>query len=89
MPHTSDNPRDEDPDAIIDEIAAGIGPGSEVIREADRAKAIRMALAMAAKGDVVLIAGKGHEEYQVVGTEMRAFSDRDQVVASLEKGQGE
>jgi UDP-N-acetylmuramoyl-L-alanyl-D-glutamate--2,6-diaminopimelate ligase len=72
---TSDNPRDEEPEAIIDEIAAGIGPGSEVLREADRAKAIRMALAMAAKGDVVLIAGKGHEEYQVVGGTRIPFSD--------------
>lgn len=72
---TSDNPRDEEPEAIIDEIAAGVEPGREVRREVDRAKAIRMALGMAGKGDVVLIAGKGHEEYQIVGGKRIPFSD--------------
>ena len=73
---TSDNPRDEQPEAIIDEIVAGIEPGREMYREADRAKAIRMALGMARKGDIVIVAGKGHEEYQVVGKDRIPFSDR-------------
>jgi UDP-N-acetylmuramoyl-L-alanyl-D-glutamate--2,6-diaminopimelate ligase len=73
---TSDNPRDEAPEMIIDEIAAGIGPGLEFRREADRAAAIRMAAGMARRGDIVLIAGKGHEEYQVIGKEKVPFSDR-------------
>jgi UDP-N-acetylmuramoyl-L-alanyl-D-glutamate--2,6-diaminopimelate ligase len=74
---TSDNPRDEKPEAIIDEIVAGIGPGREFRREADRAAAIRTAAGMARRGDIVLIAGKGHEEYQVVGKEKVPFSDRE------------
>lgn len=73
---TSDNPRDEAPEAIIDEIAAGVAGGRETRREPDRAKAIAMAIAMARPGDVVLVAGKGHEEYQIVGKERLAFSDR-------------
>jgi len=73
---TSDNPRDEDPEAIIDEILAGIDTRGEVYRESDRAKAISMGLQMARKGDVVLVAGKGHEEVQVIGNRRLPFSDR-------------
>jgi UDP-N-acetylmuramoyl-L-alanyl-D-glutamate--2,6-diaminopimelate ligase len=73
---TSDNPRDEDPEKIIDEILAGTDTPKEIFRESDRAKAIRMALEMAEKGDIVLVAGKGHEEYQVIGAERVPFSDR-------------
>jgi UDP-N-acetylmuramoyl-L-alanyl-D-glutamate--2,6-diaminopimelate ligase len=80
---TSDNPRNEDPEAIIDEIVAGTGAGADVRREPDRAKAIRAALGMARKGDVVVIAGKGHEEYQVVGSERVPFSDRKVVEETI------
>ena len=59
---TSDNPRSEDPDAIIDEILAGTGPGVE--RETDRRRAIALAVEGAAPGDVVVVAGKGHEQGQ-------------------------
>ena len=76
---TSDNPRHEDPEAIIDEIMAGVKGGSAVRREPDRAKAIRSALGEAAPGDIVLVAGKGHEEYQVIGDEKAHFSDREVV----------
>ncbi len=72
---TSDNPRTEDPDAIIDEIMAGIDRDN-VVRVTDRREAIGRALGMAEPGDVVLLAGKGHETYQVVGTRTVPFDER-------------
>ncbi len=74
---TSDNPRTEDPEKVIDEILTGISKKSSVIREADRKKAIHEATRMGKPGDVILVAGKGHEEYQVVGNEKVHFSDRE------------
>lgn len=75
---TSDNPRDEDPDAIIDEIVAGaVRENFEV--QANRYDAIKRALFIASKGDIVLIAGKGHEDYQIIGKERRHFDDREMV----------
>jgi len=75
---TSDNPRTEDPEEIIRQILTGITtqarPRTQVIT--DRRQAIEAALASAAGGDVVLIAGKGHESYQIIGTERRPFDDR-------------
>ncbi|MBI3766411.1 MAG: UDP-N-acetylmuramyl-tripeptide synthetase, partial [Ignavibacteriales bacterium] len=76
---TSDNPRHEDAEAIINEVMTGIEPGSTVYREADRRKAVWMALEFAQGGDVVLIAGKGHEDYQVIGDRKIHFSDREVV----------
>ena len=78
---TSDNPRQEDPERIIDEIMTGVRPGSTTYRETDRKEAIGTALRLAAKGDVVLIAGKGHEDYQVIGDRKIHFSDREVVDA--------
>lgn len=73
---TSDNPRTEDPEAIIKEILAGIKGGSfEVI--SDRESAIAKAISMAAENDIVVIAGKGHEDYQIVGKEKHHFDDRE------------
>jgi UDP-N-acetylmuramoyl-L-alanyl-D-glutamate--2,6-diaminopimelate ligase len=85
---TSDNPRTEDPDAIIDDIVAGIegGVGGPVERVTDRVEAIRHALDAAEAGDVVLLAGKGHETYQVVGTGTVALNERDVVREWREKG---
>jgi UDP-N-acetylmuramoyl-L-alanyl-D-glutamate--2,6-diaminopimelate ligase len=80
---TDDNPRTESPPAIALGIAAGIPAGSPFRIEHDRGRAIRDALLDAVPGDVVLVAGKGHEEYQVVGSERRAFSDQRTVVAAL------
>jgi UDP-N-acetylmuramoyl-L-alanyl-D-glutamate--2,6-diaminopimelate ligase len=74
---TSDNPRTEDPEAIIDEVLRGIVQHASVLRESDRACAIERALCAAKKGDVVLVAGKGHEDYQIIGKEKRHFSDRE------------
>jgi UDP-N-acetylmuramoyl-L-alanyl-D-glutamate--2,6-diaminopimelate ligase len=83
---TDDNPRGEDAAAITDAIMRGIAQvgGSARARVVhDRAHAIRGALARAAAADVVLVAGKGHEEYQLVGAERRAFSDAQHVRAAL------
>ena len=75
---TSDNPRTEDPVAIIDEIMPGI-PVDKQRRITHRAEAIRTALDMARSGDVVLIAGKGHEDYQIIGDKTFHFSDAEVV----------
>jgi len=76
---TSDNPRTERPEAIIEDIVAGFRNGtSEAIEiEADRRKAIERAIQKARKDDVILIAGKGHETYQVIGAEKIHFSDKE------------
>ena len=80
---TDDNPRTELPEAIAAEIAAGLPAGRAASIVHDRAAAIRTALADAHPDDVVLIAGKGHESYQIVGTERRPFSDAAEVRAAL------
>lgn len=72
---TSDNPRTEDPGKILDEVEAGM-QGVAHHREVDRRKAIALALGMATRGDTILLAGKGHETYQVVGTEKQPFDER-------------
>jgi UDP-N-acetylmuramoyl-L-alanyl-D-glutamate--2,6-diaminopimelate ligase len=81
---TDDNPRTEPPERITAEILAGIGSGSAAQLEHDRAAAIRLALHRSAAADVVLIAGKGHEEYQIVGGERRPFRDQTVVREELE-----
>ncbi|MCB9768561.1 MAG: UDP-N-acetylmuramoyl-L-alanyl-D-glutamate--2,6-diaminopimelate ligase [Candidatus Omnitrophica bacterium] len=75
---TSDNPRTEDPVAILDEMEVGMlgAPGATHAREVDRHKAIEQAIAMAQSGDVVLIAGKGHEDYQEINHVRHPFDDR-------------
>lgn len=82
---TSDNPRTEDPEAIIDEIVADMKEGSYV-REVDRRRAIAHALELANADDLVLLAGKGHETYQVLGTEKVPFDERDIVQRLLDRG---
>jgi UDP-N-acetylmuramoyl-L-alanyl-D-glutamate--2,6-diaminopimelate ligase len=76
---TSDNPRTEDPERILDDVMPGIPTErrAATTREADRAEAIRVAIEQARPGDVVVIAGKGHETEQIVGAERRPFDDRD------------
>jgi UDP-N-acetylmuramoyl-L-alanyl-D-glutamate--2,6-diaminopimelate ligase len=79
---TSDNPRSEDPDAIIEEVLAGAGP--DVEREPDRRKAIALAVETAGPGDVVVIAGKGHEQGQELeGGRKQPFDDREVARAAL------
>ena len=76
---TSDNPRTEVPESIIDDVMRGITRHASVLREVDRQTAIERAIKCAQPGDVVLIAGKGHEDYQVIGKEKKHFSDREVV----------
>jgi UDP-N-acetylmuramoyl-L-alanyl-D-glutamate--2,6-diaminopimelate ligase len=85
---TDDNPRGESPQAIVADVLAGLPAGARVEVIHDRAEAIRAALARAAAGDVVLVAGKGHEAYQLVGGERRAFSDQAVARAALGLGDG-
>jgi len=82
---TSDNPRTEDPEKIIDEILEGIEPTTDVIREADRRRAIEQALQTAGRNDVILIAGKGHETYQIIGETRIHFNDREIVEEWINK----
>jgi UDP-N-acetylmuramoyl-L-alanyl-D-glutamate--2,6-diaminopimelate ligase len=72
---TSDNPRSERPDAIIDEVMSGVESAANVLRESDRRRAIARALDEASSGDVVVIAGKGHETIQIMGDRILPFSD--------------
>ena len=89
---TSDYPRSEDPATIIAMIEPGLqeslarrarngSPSASYLVEPDRAAAIKLAIAAAGEGDVVLIAGKGHEDYQIVGSARRHFDDREQAAA--------
>jgi len=78
---TSDNPRGEDPQAILAEVAAGMPDRTKADLVADRREAIRMALASVGKDDCLLIAGKGHEDYQIIGKEKRHFSDQEEILA--------
>src|SRR5215469_9849310 len=85
---TSDNPRSEDPLAILAEMLAGVLTVPEqqrarVIVEPDRAAAIGLAVAMAGKGDVVVVAGKGHERGQYVGATVIPFDDREVASAAI------
>jgi UDP-N-acetylmuramoyl-L-alanyl-D-glutamate--2,6-diaminopimelate ligase len=81
---TDDNPRTEDPTRIVAEIVAGIASGARMVVEHDRAAAIRMAVRRSTADDVVLVAGKGHEDYQIYGTVRRSFSDQAIIGAALE-----
>ncbi len=80
---TSDNPRTEDPEKILQDVLEGIPPSVEPIVIGDRATAIRTAILQAQPGDGVLIAGKGHEDYQILGTEKIHFDDREQARDAL------
>jgi UDP-N-acetylmuramoyl-L-alanyl-D-glutamate--2,6-diaminopimelate ligase len=84
---TSDNPRTEAAEAILDDIFAGIPKAarSHTLRVADRRQAIRWALLLAQPGDSVLIAGKGHEDYQIVGSVKQHFDDREEARAALQR----
>ena len=82
---TSDNPRWEEPREIIEDILKGVRDKDKVLVEVDRKEAIRIALQMAREGDLVLIAGKGHEDYQEIRGERYPFDDREVVRELLEE----
>jgi UDP-N-acetylmuramoyl-L-alanyl-D-glutamate--2,6-diaminopimelate ligase len=99
---TSDNPRTEDPQAIIAEICQGVsrvhprpwtqdeascGEGRGYIVVPDRRAAIRLAVACLRPGDVLLVAGKGHEDYQIIGKEKFHFDDREELRLALALGE--
>ncbi len=82
---TSDNPRSESPEAIAAQVAAGVGAaGVAPVIELDRRKAIALAVRSASRGDTVLIAGKGHEDYQILGMVKHPFDDRIEARRALE-----
>jgi UDP-N-acetylmuramoyl-L-alanyl-D-glutamate--2,6-diaminopimelate ligase len=80
---TSDNPRTENPETILQDVLAGIPQTVQPLVLADRAEAIKQAILTAKPGDGILIAGKGHEDYQILGTEKIHFDDREQAQAAL------
>ena len=86
---TSDNPRGEDPSRIIEEIQRGITPDTRrdaeqrIIAVVDRHQAIDQAIEAARPGDLILIAGKGHEKYQVIGNQTLPFDDVEAAQAAL------
>jgi UDP-N-acetylmuramyl-tripeptide synthetase len=81
---TSDNPRTEDPEAILRDVEVGLlNVGKPYVKIVDRREAIQRAIEEARAGDLVLIAGKGHEDYQIVGTEKRHFDDREVALEAL------
>jgi len=79
---TSDNPRDEEPDAIIADMRAGLDPidAKKCIAITDRREAIRLAAQLAVDGDIVLVAGKGHETYQEIKGVRYDFDDREELL---------
>jgi UDP-N-acetylmuramoyl-L-alanyl-D-glutamate--2,6-diaminopimelate ligase len=82
---TSDNPRTEDPKSILDEVVSGLSAAgrAKAVIEVDRRTAIRRSMADAQEGDVVLIAGKGHENYQILGTTKHHFDDIEEATAAI------
>ena len=84
---TSDNPRNEDPEEIIRQMKAGIAPSdaNKVLSITDRREAIRTAVALANKGDIILLAGKGHEDYQIIKGEKRHFDDKEELSNALKE----
>ena len=84
---TSDNPRNEDPEEIIRQMKAGIDSAdtSRVLSITDRREAIRTAVALAQKGDIILLAGKGHEDYQIIQGEKRHFDDKEELSKALQE----
>ena len=81
---TSDNPRSENPLAIICQVLLGLSHRDAVHVQADRAAAIKHALSLAGPDDVVLLAGKGHESFQEIGGAKLPFSDREHAQAALD-----
>jgi UDP-N-acetylmuramoyl-L-alanyl-D-glutamate--2,6-diaminopimelate ligase len=83
---TSDNPRTEDPEKILDDMESGITPdvSRKVLRIANRREAIKTAVMLAGAGDVVLVAGKGHETYQEINGVRHHFDDREELKAALQ-----
>ncbi len=80
---TSDNPRNEDPNAIIDDIVSGLEHTKPYIRITDRKAAIRRAITIAEKGDIIVLAGKGHEDYQILANDVHIRFDEREIVEEI------
>lgn len=82
---TSDNPRSEDPDAIIEEMKTGVAPGDfkKTLSITNRKEAIKTACSISHAGDIILVAGKGHEKYQIIGDETLPFDDMETLVETF------
>ena len=82
---TSDNPRTENPEDIIREMEAGVESGDKYLKITDRHEAIKTAVMLAEPRDIILLAGKGHEDYQIIGTEKHHFNDKEVVKEYFDK----
>jgi len=84
---TSDNPRDEEPEEIIRQMKEGIATEDmrKVLSITDRREAIRTAVALANKGDIIMLAGKGHEDYQIIKGVKRHFDDKEELSSALKE----
>ena len=82
---TSDNPRTENPESILDDMVAGVGNTANYLRITHRREAIRTASTLAKAGDIILVAGKGHEDYQIIGTHKHHFDDREEVAKAFDE----
>ena len=82
---TSDNPRTEDPEQILREMEEGVEAGDKYLKITDRHEAIKTAVMLAEPRDIILLAGKGHEDYQIIGTEKHPFNDKAVVKEWFEK----
>jgi UDP-N-acetylmuramoyl-L-alanyl-D-glutamate--2,6-diaminopimelate ligase len=82
---TSDNPRTEDPEAIIDDIKPGLDTSKVIVMQPDRRKAIGAALLLCRKDDLLVVAGKGHEDYQILGKKKIHFDDREVIEEFLQE----
>ncbi|MEG2503175.1 MAG: UDP-N-acetylmuramoyl-L-alanyl-D-glutamate--2,6-diaminopimelate ligase, partial [Carnobacterium sp.] len=81
---TSDNPRTEDPNEILKDVVAELGSDESYLLEVDRRKAIELAVKKAQANDIILIAGKGHEDYQIIGTTKHHFDDVEEAKKAIE-----
>ena len=82
---TSDNPRTEDPEQILREMEEGVETGCKYLKITDRHEAIKTAVMLSEPRDIILLAGKGHEDYQIIGTEKHHFNDKEVVKEYFEK----
>ncbi len=82
---TSDNPRTESPESILNDMVVGVGNTANYLRITDRREAIRTASTLAKAGDIILVAGKGHEDYQIIGTHKHHFDDREEVAKAFDE----
>ena len=77
---TSDNPRSEDPEQILREMEEGVAITDNYMKIVDRDNAIKTAVMLSKAGDIIVVAGKGHESYQIIGSQKFDFNDKERVI---------